>query len=351
MKIILAFDSFKECLTAAEACRAARLGVLDIYPHAEVVSLPLSDGGEGLTECLASVQEYQWRTIQAHDALMRPITASYLISADGHTAVMEMAATCGLGLIPTAERDVMRATTFGVGQMLLDAARQGVRHIVIGIGGSATCDAGRGMAEVLTPHLHEFRGVDITVACDVTNPLYGPHGAAYTFAPQKGATPGQVRILDERLRAFALEYQARGASPALAAHPGAGAAGGLGYALMALIGARLTSGIDTVLQALNFDTHLLGASLVVTGEGRSDSQTLRGKVPFGVLQRATAQGVPVALLSGAIEAPSALTAAGFRWVRAISAPDDPRPLAELLRPDVAKANLRTALHSLLSAGS
>lgn len=352
MKFILAFDSFKECITAAEACEAARLGVFDAVPDAEIVMLPMSDGGEGLSACLAAALHLHWRTIAAHDALMRPLTARYALSADGQTAVMEMAATCGLGLIAPADRDVMRATTAGVGEMLLDAVRQGVRRIFLGIGGSATCDGGRGMMQVLMPHHTEFEGVEIIVACDVTNPLCGPDGAAFVFAPQKGASPAQVAELDERLQRFAHDCEAadgplpRPASPALARHPGAGAAGGLGYGLMALLGARLTSGIESVLALLDFDAHLRGATMVITGEGRSDSQTLQGKVPMGVLQRSIAQGVPVVLLSGAIADAEALIAAGFHKAHSINAADS-RPLAELMRPEVAKANLRAAVRSSL----
>ena len=347
MKIILAFDSFKECLTAMEACEAAREGVLEVHPDADVIMLPLSDGGEGLSACLATALNLRQRTITTHDALMRQLTAQYALTPDGTTAVMEMAATCGLALIPPTERDVMRATTYGVGEMMLDAVRQGVRRIFVGIGGSATCDGGSGMIDALKPHLAAFDGIEIIVACDVTNPLYGPEGAAFVFAPQKGATPDQVVLLDQRLRDFARECEAGGASPALAHHPGAGAAGGLGYGLMALLGARLTSGIESVLDLLRFDSHLQDATLVITGEGKSDRQTLHGKVPMGVLRRANAQGVPTMLLSGAIEDAAALTAAGFHKVRSINGHDS-RPLSELLRPEVAMSNLRSTVRSLLS---
>lgn len=347
MKIILAFDSFKECLTAMEACEAAREGVLEVHPDADVIMLPLSDGGEGLSACLATALNLRQRTITTHDALMRQLTAQYALTPDGTTAVMEMAATCGLALIPPTERDVMRATTYGVGEMMLDAVRQGVRRIFVGIGGSATCDGGRGMIDALKPHLAAFDGIEVIVACDVTNPLYGPEGAAFVFAPQKGATPDQVVLLDHRLRDFARECEAGGASPALAHHPGAGAAGGLGYGLMALLGARLTSGIESVLDLLRFDAHLQDATFVITGEGKSDRQTLHGKVPMGVLRRANAQGVPTMLLSGAIEDAAALTVAGFHKVRSIN-DHDSRPLPELLRPEVAMSNLRSTVRSLLS---
>lgn len=353
-RIILAFDSYKECITAQEACEAARRGVLEALPEAEVVMLPMSDGGEGLVSCLAPYMDLTWREIDAHDALMRPIKARYALTADGTTAIMEMAATCGLGLIAPEDRDIMRATTYGVGEMLMDAIRTGAHHIVMGIGGSATCDGGRGMMECMNAASERLpEDLRITVACDVTNPLYGPDGAAYVFAPQKGATPEQVEALDLQLRVMAREAELQGANPRLAQHPGAGAAGGLGYGLMMGLGAELASGIDIVLQLLDFKRHVIGADLVITGEGKSDRQTLGGKVPLGILfhtrsalnARSEAM-VPVHICSGAIEDADALLHEGFATVRSINA-GDARPLATLLRPEVARENLRAAVRRLI----
>lgn len=352
-RIILAFDSFKECITAREACEAARRGVLDALPEAEVVMLPVSDGGEGLVSCLAPYMDLTWREIDAHDALMRPIKARYALTADGTTAIMEMAATCGLGLIAPEDRDIMRATTYGVGEMLLDAAGMGVKHIVMGIGGSATCDGGRGMMECLHQAPEGWPAdLHITMACDVTNPLYGPDGAAYVFAPQKGATPEQVEILDRRLRKIARDAESQGA-PSMVYYPGAGAAGGLGYGLMVGLGAEMSMGISTVLQLLDFKRHVIGADLVITGEGKSDRQTLGGKVPLGILfhtrsalnARSEAM-VSVHICSGAIEDADALLHEGFATVRSINA-GDARPLATLLRPEVARENLRAAVRKLI----
>lgn len=337
MKIILAFDSFKGCLSAPQACEAAALGVRRVCPDAEVVQLPLSDGGEGLVECLVHALELQWVEAEVHDPLMRPLRARYAVSADGSTAFIEMAAAAGLTLLDVAERNPMLATTYGVGELLLDAVRRGCHRVVMGIGGSATCDAGEGMLQALQGALP--LPLQITVACDVRNPLYGPEGAAYVFAPQKGASPMQVQQLDERLRRFAALSEAeRGISPQYAYHPGAGAAGGLGYALMAYLDAELRSGIDLVLTHLRFDQQLADATLVLTGEGSSDSQTLMGKVPQGVLQRSLRHGVPVHLLSGAVSDVEALLQVGFASVRSINASDS-RPLSVLLQPSVASANL------------
>lgn len=341
MKIIVAFDSFKGCLPAVEACEAARQGVLSRYPDAEVVCLPLSDGGEGLVASLTlrslCLQEV---CIRVHGPLMEPVDATYAISADGMTAFMEMAAACGLPLVPLEQRDPTKTTTHGLGEMMLDAVDRGAKHIVLGIGGSATCDGGKGMLECLS--LSSKALPPLTVACDVTNPLHGPNGAAYVFAPQKGATPEQVEWLDQQLRDFAAESERLGlATPEDALHPGAGAAGGLGYALLTHLKAELKPGIEVVLDALHFDEALEGADIVITGEGSSDRQTLMGKVPQGVLQRAKRKGVPVVLMSGQIHDADALLAAGFSKVVDINEGDN-RSLSILMCPEVAKENIQRA---------
>lgn len=365
MKIICAFDSFKGCMTAREACRAAASGLRERYPDAEIVCLPISDGGEGMVDCIAEAtpfvpsansQHAELRensgtrlvSVMVHDPLMQPIEAQYALSADGRTAYMEMAAASGLTLVPKDRRNPMLTTTYGVGEMILDAVKRGCRRIVMGIGGSATCDGGKGMIDCLEDRLplHEIgafaESIEVVVASDVSNPLYGPNGAAYVFAPQKGATPEQVQLLDERLRAFARETEAKGiAHPTLAEHPGAGAAGGLGYGLMAYLGATLQSGIDLVLDTIRFDEQTKGADLVLTGEGKSDRQTLMGKVPQGILTRAGHQGIPVHLLSGAIEDVTELTEAGFASVHSINENDN-RPSNVLMQRDVAAANMKKA---------
>lgn len=346
MKIICAFDSFKGCMTARDACHAAASGLRERYSfddaqnktHAEIVCLPMSDGGEGMVECIAEAVGAEMVSVMVHDPLMKMIEAHYAISADGTTAYMEMAAASGLTLVPKEKRDPMITTTYGVGEMILDAAERGCKTIVMGIGGSATCDGGRGMIECLEGHLP--LPLNIIVASDVCNPLYGENGAAYIFAPQKGATPEQVELLDERLRRFARETEAkRIALPDLAEHPGAGAAGGLGYALMAYLGAELQSGIDLLLDTIHFDEQIKGVDLILTGEGRSDKQTLMGKVPEGILKRAKRQGIPVHLLSGAIEDLDELKEAGFASVRSINE-NDPRPLDVLMQRDIAMENMK-----------
>lgn len=337
MLVICAFDSFKGCMTAKEACHAGASGIQERHPDAKVVCLPMSDGGEGMVDCISEAVGATMVSAMVHDPLMQMIEAQYAISADGTTAYMEMAAACGLPLVPKELRNPMLTTTYGVGDLILDAVSRGCKKIVMGIGGSATCDGGKGMIECL--HAHLPLPIEIIVASDVSNPLYGENGAAYVFAPQKGATPEQVRILDTQLRQFAQETEAKGiALPDLAHHPGAGAAGGLGFGLMAYLGATLQSGIDLLLDTIHFDELIKGADFILTGEGKSDKQTLMGKVPEGILKRAKQQGIPVHLLSGAIEDASILEEAGFASVHSINENDN-RPLDILMQKEVAIANL------------
>ncbi len=353
MKFLLSFDSYKGCLSAAEVCEAARKGILSICPDAEVCCLPMSDGGEGLVQSLMAPAAWggmplHWVKASVHGPLMEERVAEYAISEDGRMAVMEMASACGLPLVPMDRRDPTRTTTYGLGEMMADAVRRGVQHIVLGIGGSATCDAGKGMLEALHHHLTSPWQVRVSVACDVRNPLYGPDGAAYVFAPQKGATPRQVEWLDDQLRLFAHETECKGlATPSDALQPGTGAAGGLGYALLTYLKAELKPGIEVVLDALYFDEVVQGADWVITGEGCSDCQTLMGKVPQGVLQRAQRQGVPVALMSGAIRDAEVLHDAGFKRVACIN-DGDSRPLEVLLSPHVASENVTQSVRSFVS---
>lgn len=350
MKIVFAFDSFKGCMTASEACDAALSAIKSVRPDAEVLSIPLSDGGEGLVQSImtASRERLSLVSCPAHDPLMNPIEATYALSSDGSTAYMEMAETSGLPLVPADKRNPLLTTTYGVGDMILDAHRRGCSHIVMGIGGSATCDGGVGMIQCLRQGTADFSLLPrITVACDVCNPLYGPDGAAYVFAPQKGATPEQVILLDERLRTFAHDTESQGiASPSLATYPGTGAAGGLGYGLMAYLHAELKSGIDIILDLTDFDRLILDADVIITGEGKSDYQTLMGKVPHGVLERAANAHIPVFLLSGAIDDPDGSLKRNFAKVISINEGDH-RPLDILMQNDIALANLSKCIVNVI----
>lgn len=325
-------------MSAREACQTAAAGLRERYPDAEILCLPISDGGEGMVESIADAIGAKMVSVKVHDPLMQVIEAKYAINTDGDTAYMEMAATSGLPLVPENKRNPMVTTTYGVGDMIKDAVARGCKNIVMGIGGSATCDGGKGMVDCLKDVMP--LPLEITVASDVNNPLYGENGAAYVFAPQKGATPEQVKLLDEQLRDFARETEKNGiAQPHLAEYPGAGAAGGLGYGLMAYLGATLKSGIDLVLDTICFDEQIKDAAFIVTGEGKSDRQTLMGKVPMGILNRAKRQGIPVHILSGAIVDDDCLKEAGFASIHSINETDN-RPLSVLMQKDVAMANMK-----------
>jgi glycerate 2-kinase len=324
MKIILAPDSLKESLTAVEVCRAMDLGIRRTLPNAEVISLPLADGGEGTVAALISATGGSLRTTSVIAPLGQPVKAHWGILGDGSTAVIEMAAAAGLALVPPEKRNPLFTTTFGVGQLISAALDASVSTILLGIGGSATTDCGLGMAQALGAvfyHHHsaidtfmtggqmgrvsriDISGLDdrirrttIRVACDVDNPLLGPRGAAHVFAPQKGATPAEVNLLEANMQhVIALIEEI---SSPVRDLPGAGAAGGLGAGLTAFLGAKLVSGIDMVLDACSFNEHVRAADLIFTGEGKIDEQTLMGKTILGVLRRAKSAKVPVIALAG-----------------------------------------------------
>lgn len=362
-RIIVAPDSFKGSLTAAQVAEACRLGILDEFPAAKVVCLPLADGGEGTVDALSASAGMMKVKCRVSDPLMRPVEAWYAISSDGRSAVMEMAAASGLTLLSESERDPLQTSTYGTGEMILDALRRGCRRFFIGIGGSATNDGGMGMLRALgyrfadaSGNPLEGRGSDLsrvvcidvsgadprlressfTVACDVDNPLFGPNGAAFVFAPQKGADEETVMQLDRGLRDFASVIM-RDMGVDVSLMPGAGAAGGLGAAFCAFLGADLRKGIEMVLEAVGFDRAIAGASLIFTGEGSVDAQSLMGKVVSGVSSHAREAGVPVVVLGGRVADRVALAKAGLT---ALSVVSGPMPLSEAMRPEVAQANVR-----------
>lgn len=366
-KIILAIDSYKGCLSSTEAEQAASEGIHKVFPSCQTICLPVADGGEGILSILMEATQGTYIHTEAHDPLMRPRYASYGILGDGKTAVIEMARINGLPLLSKEERNPLLTNTYGTGELILDALRKGYRDFLIGIGGSATNDTGMGMLQALgyrfyttdgrlleaggaqlaqiahidttevSPLLCEAR---FTVACDVTNPFYGPQGAAHVFAPQKGASTEDVRILDTGLQHFAgIIHTATGIN--VNTLPGAGAAGGLGGSLAAFFHASLRPGIELILDALQSDQQLTDADLVITGEGHSDQQTLMGKVPMGILKRAKAAGVPTILLSGGIEDREALNKAGF--LAAFSTTPYPQSLEQAMQPDTARQNIRETI--------
>ncbi len=325
-KIVIAPDSFKGSLSSTEAAQAMARGVQRVLPEAELVLLPLSDGGEGLVESLVTASGGELLEYEVTGPLGTPVTAQMGLMGGGRTAVIEMAQASGLVLVPEAERNPLVTTTFGTGELIAKALDLGCDHLIIGIGGSATNDGGMGMAQALGVRFLDGEGellgsgggelarlasidlsrldprledVRIEVACDVNNPLTGPQGASHVYGPQKGATPEMVEFLDAALARYDRILQ-RDAGQDVGRVPGAGAAGGLGAGLMALLGGRLVSGIELVLSALDFETKAAGASLVLTGEGKFDAQSAYGKVPMGVARRSRALGVPVVVIAGTV---------------------------------------------------
>ena len=370
-KIIVAIDSFKGCLTSAEANQAACEGILSKMPDAKVVQVPVSDGGEGFMEAFQAAMGGSIVEVNVKDPLMRTIVAQYLLQGD--TAVIEIAKASGLTLLSPEERNPMVATSYGTGQLVVDAVRKGCKHIIVGLGGSATSDCGIGMLRAIIDSLtsgracsrsaiesssdcsrsiaafskggnwddvRELDDVRFTIATDVTNPLCGENGAAHVFAPQKGATDEQVLALDARAKRFA-EASAKHLGRDCQNNPGAGAAGGLGYAFLQYMNANCRSGIDLLLDTIHFDDLLQDANLVITGEGSADRQTLRGKLPFGILQRAQHHHVPVMLIAGRIADEQLLLDAGFSRVACINPPDLPLEIA--LQPATAKENIRRTI--------
>jgi len=338
MKLILAPDSFKGCLPAREVAAVLAAAVRERHPDWEVVELPLADGGEGTLDVLVAALGGEIREAQVSDPLGRPVRARFGLA--GGTAVVEVAEACGLQLLRPEERDPLRASSRGVGELLLAARAAGATHFLVGLGGTATCDGGSGMLAV--PGLREaLKDCRIELLSDVENPLVGPTGAARVFAPQKGASPEAVGLLEQRLEAQAAAIFAQtGRDVRLL--PGAGAAGGLGAAFLGCFDAACVRGIDRVLEAVGFAGLLPGTDYILTGEGKSDSQTLHGKVPYGVLRHAGA--VPVILLSGRVEDRDALAAAGFR--RLVQASPDALPTALAVQKKTAGDNLRRAILEL-----
>lgn len=342
MKVIVAIDSFKGCLTSKEANGAAAEGIRSVFPEAEVVEVPVSDGGEGYMEAFHAAVGGQLEEITVRDPLMRPVTAKYLLHNE--MAVIEIAKASGLTLLAKEERNPMVATSYGTGQLVADAVRKGAKQIIIGLGGSATSDAGMGMLRALIDSfarhgqwddIEALKEVSFTIASDVKNPLCGENGAAHVFAPQKGATPEMVLSLDERARRFA-EVSAKHFGYDRSEMAGAGAAGGLGYAFLQYLDAKCMSGIQLLLDTIRFKEMVKDADLIITGEGAADRQTLMGKLPVGILEQAGK--VPVCLIAGKISDQEELLKAGFANVASINPPGI--ALEEAMRQEVAKENIR-----------
>ena len=328
MKILIAPDSFKGNLSSLQVAAALETGVRRVLPRARCLKLPVADGGEGTVQSLLDALGGSLVRKQVCGPAGRPVRACYGLLADGESAVIEAAEASGLPLVSGRERNPLRTTSYGTGELLRAALDRGVRHIIIGIGGTATSDGGAGVAQALGARFYSAAGRElrrpatggmleritriatdamhpglrrcrVTVACDVKNPLCGPHGAARVYGPQKGATPKAVATLDRNLACFGRLIE-RDLQCKVLTVPGAGAGGGLGAGLLAFCGARLRPGVRIVLQAVHFRRHLQDADLVITGEGRIDAQTPFGKTPAGVASAARASGVPVIAIGGAL---------------------------------------------------
>lgn len=341
--MIVAIDSFKGCLSSAEANAAAAAGVISCCPDADVCQVVVSDGGEGFLEAFQSALGGEMVELTVCDPLMRPIMAHYLL-CEGQLAVIEMAQASGLTLLKPEERNPLKTTTYGTGQLVVDAVQRGVQHIIVGLGGSATSDAGVGMIYALQDafgkdirweDIEALKHVRFTIATDVKNPLYGENGAAHVFGPQKGATPEMVEELDRKAKAFA-QYSAIYFDADHSEDEGAGAAGGLGYAFLQYLHADCQPGIDLLLKAIRFDELTCDADLILTGEGAADRQTLMGKLPAGILQHAG--DIPVCLLAGRVSDKEALLRAGFSRVECINPPDI--TLQAAMRPEVAQRHIQ-----------
>jgi glycerate kinase len=354
MKIVIAPDSFKGSNSSMVVASRIEKGILGVFPEAQIVKIPIADGGEGTVDALVSGAGGEIYTAHVTGPMGEDIDAQFAILDNG-AAALEMAASSGLTLVPQDRRNPLAATTYGVGQMILAAIDRGAKEIVIGLGGSSTNDGGAGMAQALGYSLRDENGreldfgggalgqlaridtsgvdrrikdVKIKIASDVNNPLCGPKGASAIFGPQKGAGPDMVELLDRNLAHYA-DVVKEQLGVDMTETPGAGAAGGLGFGLLVFCGASIGSGIETMLDAVSFDDKLEGANLCITGEGRIDGQSAFGKVPVGVAGRAKKQGVPVLAIVGGI-GEGAEAVYGFGVDSIMSIVNCPMPLDEAM---------------------
>jgi glycerate kinase len=326
MKIVIAPDSFKDSLSAQGVADAIALGLAEVWPHAQLIKCPMADGGEGTVESVLAACDGELRRTDVRGPLGETVNAAWGWLPQNHTAIIEMAEASGLQLVPLDRRDACISSTFGTGELIRAALDAGAQRVILAIGGSATNDGGAGAMQALGVRLLDAQGqqlqpgglalaqlarIDLTgidprlaevrfdIAADVNNPLCGPHGASAIFGPQKGATTAQVEQLDRALGHFA-NHCANALAQDVRDEPGSGAAGGLGFAAKAFLGAQFMAGVGVVAELVGLAEAVVGADLVITGEGRFDAQTLRGKTPFGVARIAQEQGVAVIVIAGTL---------------------------------------------------
>ena len=370
MKIVIASDSFKGSLTSVEVAQAATRGIKAAYPDCEVVAVNVADGGEGTVEAVVDALGGEIVHTTVSNPLGRPIQARYGIA--GKKAIIEMAAASGLPLLSYEERNPWITSTYGTGEMIMDAIQRGCSQFLIGIGGSATNDAGTGMLQALGFKFYDFNEKEITdcrggrlldivdlddscvpeavrkaefvVACDVDTPFCGPEGAAPVFAPQKGADAEMVKKLDAGMASFAKVIE-RKYKMNIIPVAGAGAAGGMGGAFRAFLDAKLQRGIEMVLDSIDFNAIIQDADLIITGEGKIDFQTAKGKTAAGVLARAKQQGIPVVAIGGSVEMCDSVQQMGFAGVYPILG--EKVPLEVAMQPDFAATNVENTIRRIL----
>lgn len=342
-KIVIASDSFKGSLSSLDVADSVGKAVNKVFADCKILKIPIADGGEGTVDALVYAMNGRKMSCTVHDPLMNPIEAEYGIIYDSKVAVIEMASASGLPLVPDGKRNPMLTSTYGTGELIKDALLEGCRSFLIGIGGSATNDAGTGMLQALgfrfldkegkelgqggriladidsvdySQVIPQLKECNFTIACDVDNPFSGKDGAAFVYARQKGADDEMISLLDDGLKNFAAVI--RGYTGIDVDNiPGAGAAGGLGGSFLAFLPAILKPGIQTVLDAMHFDEQIAGADLIFTGEGKLDRQTGMGKAPYGVLCAAQKQNIPVIAIAGSVEETETLNNQGFLSVFSI----------------------------------
>ena len=369
MKIVIASDSFKGSLTSVEVAQAATRGIKAVYPDCDVVAVNVADGGEGTVEAVVDALGGEIVHTTVSDPLGRPIQARYGIA--GKKAIIEMSAASGLPLLSSEERNPWITSTYGTGEMIMDAIQRGCSQFLVGIGGSATNDAGTGMLQALGFKFYDFNGKEIIdcrggrlqdiadlddtfvpkavreaqfiVACDVDTPFCGPEGAAPVFAPQKGADAEMVAKLDAGMTSFAHVIENKyGINIVPVA--GAGAAGGMGGGFRAFLNASLQRGIDMVLDAIDFDYTIQGADLIITGEGKIDFQTAKGKTAAGVLARAKKQNIPVIAIGGCVEICESVKQMGFAGIYPIT--EEKLPLEIAMQAEVAAMNVEKTVKKI-----
>ena len=373
MKIVIAIDSFKGSLSSKDAGKTVEEAIHSLLPECETICIPIADGGEGTLSVIMETTGATLHTVLAHNPCMEIIPAQYGISADGQTAFIEMAAISGLPLIREDQQNPMETTTFGTGELILDALQKRCTRFIVGIGGSATNDGGTGMLQALGFKFMNYEGkplglggktlneisridhsqvnpllkkVHFIVACDVRNPLYGPEGSAFVYARQKGADDAMVIELDKGMQSFA-EIIQKETGKDISHIPGSGAAGGLGGGMLALLKAELKSGADLLLEFCKFEEKIPGADLIITGEGSIDRQSLMGKITGKILQIANKHHIPVIGISGIAKDRDLLKQAGFKEI--YTTKPDSMTIEEAMKPGIAEQNLKNTVLSIFGS--